>query len=284
MIHRPSTEMPRRIVILATVIGVSVVGWRTLRSVALDTTAPGDVPLPVSVHAETADGAISALGRLEPKDGVMQIAGPSQPTVFMNVVSELYVKEGDRVQAGQTIAVFGTHAAKQAEMARLRAELAEAQREDQRLQRLYKRGVVSVAERDVQHTKVDVINAQLDAAAAELELTVVRSPLSGRVLKIHAHQGERVAMDGIAEIGDTDEMYAVAEVYESDIGRVHVGQRATVTSRAFGDALHGTVEHIGWKIGKMDVLNTDPAAKTDARVVEVKIPWRLPSPSTLIHG
>jgi HlyD family secretion protein len=263
--------MLSRAVALAIIVGAGVAGWRTLRSSALDATEPGSAPLPVSVRAETSDGAIIALGRLEPKDGVMQIAGPSQPTVFMNVVSELYVQEGDRVRAGQIIAVFGTHAAKQAEIARLRAERAEAQREDRRLQRLYTQGVVSVAERDQQHTKLDVVKAQLEAAEAELELTVVRAPLSGRVLKIHAHQGERVAMDGIAEIGNTDEMYAVAEVYESDIGRVRVGQRASVTSRAFSGEIQGTVEHIGWKIGKMDVLNTDPAAKTDARVVEVKI-------------
>jgi HlyD family secretion protein len=31
------------------------------------------------------------------------------------------------------------------------------------------------------------------------------------------------------------------------------------------------VERIGLKIGKLDVLDTDPVAKTDARVVEVHI-------------
>jgi HlyD family secretion protein len=31
------------------------------------------------------------------------------------------------------------------------------------------------------------------------------------------------------------------------------------------------VEEIGWKVGRQDVLGTDPVVDTDARVVEVKI-------------
>jgi len=40
---------------------------------------------------------------------------------------------------------------------------------------------------------------------------------------------------------------------------------------ALAEPLTGAVERIGRKIGKMDVLSADPAAKTDARVVEVHI-------------
>jgi HlyD family secretion protein len=65
----------------------------------------------------------------------------------------------------------------------------------------------------------------------------------------------------------------VAEVYESDVARVKVGQKATITSRngAFTDTLTGQVEEIGWQIFKNNVLDDDPAANADARVVEVKI-------------
>jgi HlyD family secretion protein len=66
-------------------------------------------------------------------------------------------------------------------------------------------------------------------------------------------------------------MYAVAEVYETDISKVRLGQRATITSDAFPAKLQGTVDQIGWEVGKKDVLSTDPAAATDVRVVEVKI-------------
>jgi HlyD family secretion protein len=66
-------------------------------------------------------------------------------------------------------------------------------------------------------------------------------------------------------------MYVVAEVYETDIGKVHIGQRATIQSATIGGTLQGTVVEKGWKIAKKDVLNTDPASDVDARVVEVKI-------------
>ena len=66
-------------------------------------------------------------------------------------------------------------------------------------------------------------------------------------------------------------MYAIAEVYETDIAKVRNGQRATITSPVFVGNLEGTVTRIGKQIGKKDVLNTDPAADTDARVIEVRI-------------
>jgi HlyD family secretion protein len=122
-----------------------------------------------------------------------------------------------------------------------------------------------------------MLQAQVERASAELDLAVVRAPISGRVLDVHAREGERVGADGIAELAQTDAMYAVAEVYETDVQRVRVGQRATVTSAAMPQAVSGTVDRIGLKIGKKDVLSVDPAAKTDARVVEVRI--RLDDPT-----
>jgi HlyD family secretion protein len=66
-------------------------------------------------------------------------------------------------------------------------------------------------------------------------------------------------------------MYAIAEVYETDIARVRVGQRAVIRSPALARDLEGTVERVGLKIDKNDVLTTDPVADADTRVVEVEI-------------
>jgi HlyD family secretion protein len=66
-------------------------------------------------------------------------------------------------------------------------------------------------------------------------------------------------------------MFAMAEVYETDIGRVKAGQRATVTSPALPTALTGTVDWVSLLVAKEDTLGTDPAARKDARVVEVEI-------------
>ena len=60
---------------------------------------------------------------------------------------------------------------------------------------------------------------------------------------------------------------------EDSISKVRLGQAATISSdnRAFNGQLKGIITEIGRKIGKKDVLNNDPAADVDARVVEVKI-------------
>jgi HlyD family secretion protein len=129
---------------------------------------------------------------------------------------------------------------------------------------------------------VDVISAQAELARtqatarqaqAELAEAYVRAPNQGEILKVHSHAGESPSDKGIVEMGQTSQMVAVAEVYESDVRKLKVGQAATIKSDsgAFSQNLRGTVSYIGLQIGKQDVLNTDPAADSDSRVVEVKI-------------
>jgi multidrug efflux pump subunit AcrA (membrane-fusion protein) len=187
------------------------------------------------------------------------------------VIEDLRVEEGDRVHEGQVIAVLAGAGVERAEVERLRAELANAEREVERNRPLHQRGALSDASWQAVLLARDVAGASLARAEAELALSTVRSPLAGRVLEIHARSGERVGSEGIAEIGTTDAMVAVAEVYETDIGRVRPGQRALVRSPALPRALEGEVERIGLKVGKKDVLSTDPVADADARVVEVDV-------------
>lgn len=115
--------------------------------------------------------------------------------------------------------------------------------------------------------------AQLRKAEANLKLSYVIAPIAGEVLEIHTKAGETMSAEGIAEIGRTDEMIVVAEVPEASIGKVRLGQLASIVSDngAFSGRLQGTVSEIGRKIGKRNVLDTDPAADVEARVVEVKI-------------
>ncbi len=215
-----------------------------------------------------ARGPITALGRIEPKDGLIQVAGPSQPSV---VVSELLVAKGDRVRHGQIVAHLDTTEIHHAQVERLEAELAQAQADLARNVRLHLGKVVSEAKLDSWQLKVRVLAADLRRARAELARSQVRAPIDGQVVDIHAYPGERVGLDGIVELARTDEIYAIAEVYETEIGRVKPGQRASVASAALPEPLLGRVEWIKPKVGKLDVLGTDPAAKTDARVVEVEI-------------
>lgn len=129
---------------------------------------------------------------------------------------------------------------------------------------------------DIQQAEAEVESAMsaVAQAKADLELAYVKAPKDGRILKIKTRAGETVQeKDGIAELGQTDEMIVVAEIYESDIAKVQLGQQVTITSesQAFKDELRGSVNRIGLQIGKKDILSTDPAATVDARVVEVNI-------------
>lgn len=251
---------------------------------------------PKPASTEKPQSRVTALGRLRPGRGVVRVAGPSQLVV---VVGKLLVEEGNRVQRGQAIALLDNHAAQKAvvdrlmakvdaqiaEVAKIEAEVRTGRAEYARLENLHKEGATSDSQLDsarlaaesamasLQRARAEVVlaRAEVRQAQEELELTTVRAPVSGQVLKIHTREGEKSGADGIAEIADTAQMYAVAEVYETDISRVHVGQRATVTMPLSTQPLTGTVEYVGQKVGKLDVLGTDPVAKTDARVVEVEI-------------
>ncbi|MBE9128717.1 HlyD family efflux transporter periplasmic adaptor subunit [Coleofasciculus sp. LEGE 07092] len=130
---------------------------------------------------------------------------------------------------------------------------------------------------DIKQAEAEVESAlaAVDQAQADLKsLAYVRAPVDGQILKVHASPGEApTEADGIVELGQTDDMMVIAEVYESDISKVRLGQRVAMTSESqvFEEELRGNVSQIGRQIGKKDILNTDPAAAVDARVVEVKI-------------
>ena len=116
--------------------------------------------------------------------------------------------------------------------------------------------------------------ATVDRINAELDDLYVRSSVPGRILKINTHVGEQVNIsEGIVELGRTNQMYAIAEVYETDVGLVQPGQRASIISEhgGFDGEIHGTVDHVGMQIKKQDVLDADPSADKDARVIEVKV-------------
>jgi HlyD family secretion protein len=113
--------------------------------------------------------------------------------------------------------------------------------------------------------------AQAKIAEAQLELSIIRAPIAGEILRIFTHAGERVGDEPILSMGDTANMYVVAEVHETDVSYVRVGQRATITSPALSGPVEGRVEEISPLIYKNDVLDIDPRAAKDTRVVEVRV-------------
>ena len=144
---------------------------------------------------------------------------------------------------------------------------------DEEREKLNRLLVVSPLNVQVAQAQVTNAIALMRKAQAELRQSYVKAPSSGEILKIHTKSGEMMGVNGIAEIGQTDQMFVVAEVPEDSISKIRLGQTATISSDngTFNGQLKGKVTEIGRKIGKKDVLNNDPAADIDARVVEVKI-------------
>jgi len=132
---------------------------------------------------------------------------------------------------------------------------------------------IAVAEANLEAARVELVRAERD-----LERSIVRAPQDGTVLDINAQVGERPDSDGILDLGDIRQMTVEAEVYQTLIGRVSIGDPVTVTAAALDGSLTGTVQAIGLEIGRQSITSDDPAANTDARVVDVIV--RLASASS----
>ena len=115
---------------------------------------------------------------------------------------------------------------------------------------------------------------------ADLTDSELRSPIDGTVLRLRARVGERPGSDGVLDVGASQSMEAVIEVYESDINRVKVGEPVTLISEngGFQGDLSGTVERISPQVRQRQVLSTDPTGDADARIIEVVV--RLDAGST----
>ncbi|MBH8573635.1 ABC exporter membrane fusion protein [Nostocaceae cyanobacterium CENA369] len=126
---------------------------------------------------------------------------------------------------------------------------------------------------DVEAAKAEVSHAvaTMNRAEANLKQAYVRSPQDGQVFEIHTLPGEVVSNDGIADIGQTNRMYVVAEVYESDISKVRSGQKVRVISDVLPSELQGIVERKALQVRRQNVVNTDPSSNIDNRVIEVHI-------------
>lgn len=307
-----------------------------LAAVPLTLQRPGAQPPPAPVEPRPAGAeAGSALGHIEPEDGVIHVSAPSIGG-GAPLVDELRVREGERVSGGQVLAVL--HARKQleaglrqsearievarsrleavtagpksadleaqrAEIARLDSGLRAAQTELQRYETLFRSHDVAASDVDQKRTTVQTTESAIQTATArlnglseirqsdvrvaqselqsaeadagrvrvDLDAALVRAPAAGLVLRIHTHKGEQIGPSGLLDLARTDRMNVIAEVYETDIARIHVGQRATIRSELFPGTLDGTVQLIGSNVMRSEVLPNDPSSFSDSRVIRVKV-------------
>ncbi len=123
----------------------------------------------------------------------------------------------------------------------------------------------------VSQARVATVQARLALRRAELERSYIRAPFAGRILDVLARPGESVARSGVLELGRVQQMLAIAEVYEADARFVKLGQRATIHSAALPRNLGGSVTRIRPKVQKLNEIGDDPAARKDAKIIEVEI-------------
>jgi HlyD family secretion protein len=133
--------------------------------------------------------------------------------------------------------------------------------------------VVEVRPVDLQiaQAEVDKAIANLQQAKMSLNQVYIKSPITGQILKIHTRVGEKIGNFGLLELAQTSDMVAVAEVYQTDIDKVKLGQEAIITSQAFSGELKGTVSQIGLQVTQQKVFSSQPGENLDRRVIEVKI-------------
>jgi HlyD family secretion protein len=156
-------------------------------------------------------------------------------------------------------------AQKQQAMRTLQAQIIEARATLSRI------AEVRPVDLDAAQGEIDRALALRERAANDLVQAYVRAPSTGQILKVHAKVGEKLNDKGIAELGQTQQMVVVAEVYQTDITKVKVGQSASVTSPTLSRELRGTVEDIGLQVTRQSILSTRPGENLDRRVIEVKI-------------
>ena len=109
---------------------------------------PGLKLLPVvtvilSLCAVAEERVVSSLGRLEPENGVVQLAGPSGGGLTGAVIKTLAVAEGDWVEKDQVVARLDSYDLRRAEVARLNAILANARSEVERQKNLDRSSLTS---------------------------------------------------------------------------------------------------------------------------------------------
>lgn len=246
------------------------------------TTAPPAKPQP----QRTAE-AVAALGRLRPAGDIRVLAAPIAGVGGSPRLTHLLVNEGDRVREGQLLARFDTGPTLEAErrligarLANLARRLRVQQRELNRYRQLTTAGALSADEldrREQQYLQLlgewQVARAELERVGADLANTELRAPMDGTVLRVVARVGERPGDKGILELGASERMEALLEVYESDIDRVRPGQSVLLTSEngGFEGTLKGNVLRISPQVRQREVLSTDPSGDVDARIVEVRV-------------
>lgn len=211
--------------------------------------APDVRSVPAGRSSSRSAGALGPTGRgfsvtgfLVPAAGLVRLAA-RRP----GIVEDVLVEVGDRVQGGQVLVRLDGRAARAA-LAEARAQLAAAWVLEARARsalgrsrRLAAAGLLPAAELerrggelDLARARVRELEALLEVRRTDLDATEIRAPSEGVVLEVSVRPGEaavpgaRGASRPLIVMADLRSFRVRVDVHESELGRVRVGQPATV--------------------------------------------------------
>ena len=177
-------------------------------------------------------------------------------------VVDLKVKLGDSVKKGQTLLVISSFdlAAAMSDYQKARADEVLSRKALDRAQLLYDRG--AIAAKDLETAQDAQDKAKVDVSTAEQHVRVLgadpahpsplielHAPVAGTIVEQNVAGFEGVkSLDNtpnLFTIADLSEVWVVCDVFENDLGEVHLGDLAEIRLNAFGErAFHGKVVDI----------------------------------------
>lgn len=253
----------RRFIIIGTVVGALVImaayfmlqgGAGENAGVAAGENGPARVLPTVTVivpGSQAISNTISASGTLAARRPMpVGVAGEG------GQIARVLVDAGDWVGAGQVLATIESSVQSQqvggaaASLEVARANLALAQANLDRSLQLVERGFISQADidrltatRDAERARVNVAAAQLNELRARAGRLAIRAPSAGLVLERNAEPGQVVSAGSAAlfVLAQGGEMEMNAQVSESDLSRLSIGQQATITPVGTTDRYEGQI-------------------------------------------
>ncbi len=116
-----------------------------------------------------------------------------------------------------------------------------------------------------------------------LEKSVIRSPISGRVIRRLMQEGETIIPEiPMLTVADVSAVRVNAEVDETDIGRIALGDTADITSDAYpGQVWKGVIAEINDYVGERKVKPNNTAKNMDMKVIQVKLALKEKTPLKL---
>lgn len=189
-------------------------------------------------------------------------------------IEQVLVQEGQQVKAGDPLiqleAVELANTVRQAgDMVRkAQASYELALNDFNRYQTLYDKGAVSEQQLDNAKAKLKTAEADLSSAAAnqsnarqQYSYGVINSPINGVVANKTASVGQVVSPGAaLMVVQNIDQLYAVINVEQKDLGRVQTGQTASIHLDAYPDRIF---------TGVVEVMN--PEAGSVSRMFRTKI-------------